>query len=257
MKPPFLHPENKPQIGQGSGDILPKPRARKIRPWLTRLPPHTPLRRAFRNILKWGARLLLILLARVEVQGLANIPAHGALILVSNHLGDADAVVGLAYLPRSADPLVKSEVYDFPLLGWLFEAYGVIWIHRGQPDRKAIRTALEGLEMGRAIAIAPEGRESVTGGLEEGMGGAAFLAMKSGAPVLPFTLTGTENKNILGSLKRFRRPSISLTIGHSFHLEQAEDRHVAIEKGTELIMRALASQLPDRYQGIYRTGEEK
>ena len=80
--------------------------------------------------------------------------------MVSNHLGDADGIVGLAFAKTPFDLLGKIELYDFPVVGKLMDWYGTIWVHRGRPDRRALKTALDGLAEGRMVAIAPEGRES-------------------------------------------------------------------------------------------------
>src|SRR4030067_146028 len=117
-------------------------------------------------------------------------------MVVSNHLGDADLIVGMAYSPYEVEILSKAELYDYPILGKLMDAYGVIWVHRGQPDRRALRAALEALRQGRVVGIAPEGRESLTGSLEEGTGGAAYLALKADGPILPVTFTGTQKATV-------------------------------------------------------------
>jgi 1-acyl-sn-glycerol-3-phosphate acyltransferase len=92
----------------------------------------------------------------------------------------------------------------------------------------------------------------VTGALEEGAPGAAYLALKSGAPILPVTFTGTENNNVYGSLKRLRRAEISLTVGKLFYLDQTGNWRQAVNLGTQQIMRTLAEQLPPKYRGVYR-----
>ena len=75
-------------------------------------------------------------------------------------------------------PLTKIELYEIPLLGKVLDLYGVIWVRRGQPDRRALRAVMEAMDDKRMVAIAPEGRESLTGALEEGTGGAAYLALR-------------------------------------------------------------------------------
>jgi 1-acyl-sn-glycerol-3-phosphate acyltransferase len=162
----------------------------------------------------------------------------------------------MAFLPPSIDSLSKSELRDFPVLGWIMEAYGVIWVHRGLPDRRALQMAIQGLREGRILAIAPEGRESLTGALEEGTGGAAYLALKTHVPIIPITITGTENQRIYGNLKHFRRSSISVTIGPTFYLEAIPNRREAIRQGTQTIMYKLSQQLPLEYRGVYQTGLE-
>ena len=140
-------------------------------------------------------------------------------------------------------------------MGPVFRAYGIIWVHRGQPDRKAIRAALNGLAEGRMLALAPEGRQSVTGALEKGEDGAAFLAMKSGAPIVPVALTGLENKNVFGHLNRWRRAPATLTVGKPFFLKENPqgDRQQMIQDGTRQIMESLAGLLPESYRGYYQS----
>lgn len=229
----------------------PKPVTRRVRPEITRLPPLPSWRRAARWCLVLLLRLVVRLLIRVHSGGAENTPRQGPVLVVSNHLGDADLVLGMAFAARPVDVVSKADLYDFPLLGWLMEIYGVIWLHRGQPDRRALRAVLQGLAEGRMIAIAPEGRESVTGKLEEGTPGAAYLALKSGAPILPVTFTGTENWRVYANLKRLRRTEVSLTVGKPFNLAQNGDWRLAVEQGTQLIMHTLAQQLPPEYRGVY------
>jgi len=171
--------------------------------------------------------------------------------VVTNHLGDADLLVGMAYAPFEVEILSKAELYDYPMLGKLMDAYGVIWVHRGQPDRRALRSALEALRQGRVVGIAPEGRESVTGSLEEGTGGAAYLALKADVPIIPVTFTGTENQRIYANLKRLRKTRVTMTVGCQFRLEDQSGRRQAIDAGTQKIMQTLAEQLPPEYHGVY------
>lgn len=234
----------------------PKPVSQFYRPEITRLPRLTIRRRAFRRVVNFLLRILVRLAARCEVNGLHNLPAHGAALLVSNHLGDADMVLGMAFTPRPVEIIAKAELYDLPVLGKLMDLYGVIWVHRGRPDRNAIRVALEALAQGRLVAIAPEGRESLIGGLEEGTHGAAYLALKSGAPLIPVTFTGSENARVFTNLKRFKRTEMSLKIGEPFYLSPQTDRKRALEEGTREIMERLAFQLPKAYRGVYQVERE-
>ncbi len=172
--------------------------------------------------------------------------------MVSNHLGDADGVVGLASAKVPFDLMGKIELYDFPVAGKLMDWYGTIWVHRGRPDRRALRAALNGLAEGRMVAIAPEGRESVSGALEHGTDGAAYIALKADVPILPVVLTGSENWRVYGNLKKFRRTPITMTAGPPFRLEKTGDRRSDIEVGTQTIMKTLAQMLPPDYRGVYR-----
>lgn len=232
--------------------IAPKPRSEILNLDITRLAVLSPWRRLFRLIIKWLSKLLVLIFTRCEVTGLDNVPRTGPLLIVTNHLGDADLIVGFAYTPPIAEPLGKIELYDMPFLGKFLDTYGVIWVRRGQPDRKALRVVKEAFDEGRMVGIAPEGRESLSGSLEEGTDGAAYIALTNDVPVLPITFTGTENELIFKNMKRLRRTRISVTIGQEFRLEKYDDRRKAVQLGTERIMRTLAQQLPEEYRGFYQ-----
>jgi 1-acyl-sn-glycerol-3-phosphate acyltransferase len=261
------------------------------------LPALTPARRLVRWLLRGLVRFLVFCFTRMEVRGLENFPKNGPALVVMNHLGDADAIIMLAVLPVFPEALAKIELYDIPVLGALFHAYGVIWVHRGQPDRKALRAVLEGLRAGKFVGVAPEGRESPLGALEEGTEGAAFLAMKADVPLVPVTVTGTQNARLYGNMKRLRRTPVTLRVGKAFALpklaqpalaarpgsrspacppartsgrcggqarERSEgaakeqaDRHGALREATRLIMERLACQLPPEYRGVYSYIEVK
>ena len=228
----------------------PKPVSEVWRPELTRLPRLHWARRWFRGFARGLCRLVITICTKRTVEGLDNFPRTGPALVVVNHLGDTDAPLLVGSMPASLDALGKIELYDFPILGRLMDWYGIIWLHRGQADRRAIRAALDGFAEERIIVIAPEGRYSLIGGLEEGEQGAAFLALKAGVPVV---MIGTENAHVYGHLKRLRRAPVMLRVGKTFRLNQQADRQEMMREGTRQIMEALANLLPESYRGAYRT----
>lgn len=229
----------------------PKPVTDWWRPELVFLPPLTLPRRLFRILARGLAKLLTFLFLKPVIRGMENFPKHGPALVVINHLGDADVVLLAASVPALLDGMGKIELSAHWLVGPLFRAYGVIWVHRGKPDRKAVRAALDALSQGRFLTLAPEGRQSLIRGLEEGTEGAAFLALKSGAPVVPVAMTGTENDNVYGHMRRLKRAPVTLTVGKPFSLKEAGDHHQSLQEGTERIMRSLAELLPEAYRGTY------
>jgi 1-acyl-sn-glycerol-3-phosphate acyltransferase len=236
---------------------VPKPVSKDYSPWISNLPRLTHTRLLVRRFYRATCRLLLRVVARVQVQGMDRFPTQGPGLIVTNHLGDADIPFGLGGLPIAPEVLAKTELRDIPFLGWLMNAYGVIWLHRGRPDRRALSMALRALAEGRFLVIAPEGRESLTGALEAGMYGAAFLAIHSEAPIVPVTFTGTENWRVRRHIQHLQRLSLSLTVGPAFHLPRIANTRQAIRQGTETIMSRLAAQLPLNYQGIYAKQAEE
>jgi len=237
----------------------PKPVSEVWRPDLVRLPRLTWRLRLFRSFVRGLCRLLVFVCTRAAALGLENYPRSGPALVVINHLGDPDAAVTLAFLPDFPEVIGKIELRSIPVLGPVMDMLGTIWVHRGQADRRAVSAALEAFRQGRRLIIAPEGRESLTGVLEPGTDGAAYLALKTGVPVVPVTLTGTSNRDVYGSLRRLRRAPISLTVGKPFSLPGAglreglapAERHAALQEGTRIIMETLARQLPPEYRGVY------
>jgi 1-acyl-sn-glycerol-3-phosphate acyltransferase len=231
----------------------PKPVTDWWRPDLVKLPHLTLARRLFRFFARGLTKLLVFVTMDATIRGLENFPKKGPALVVINHLGDADAILLAAAIPATLDGMGKIELSEHWLVGPVFRAYGVIYVHRGRPDRKAIRAALEGLEEGRMITLAPEGRQSLDRRLEEGTDGAAFLAMKSGAPIVPVAMTNTENENIYTNLRKWKRSRVTLSVGKPFKLPEQADRQKMLREGTKQIMEALASMLPESYLGNYKT----
>ncbi len=192
-------------------------------------------------------------LTETQVEGLEHLPPQGPALLVVNHLGDADVVLLLSVLPWCPEVLASQHLQEEgPWLRALLQAYGVIWVYRGTADRAALKAALEALRLGRVLGLAPEGRQSLIGGLETGTPGAAYLALKSKAPVVPVAITGTENWAVFPRLKRGRRLHFTLRVGQPFFPQpQSQDRRQALQEVTEQIMLTLARLLPPEYRGVY------
>jgi 1-acyl-sn-glycerol-3-phosphate acyltransferase len=231
----------------------PKPVTEIWRPDLVALPRLTLARRLFRQLTRGLMKILTFLFMDATVTGMENFPKKGPALVVINHLGDADAILLGTSIPFMIDGMGKIELNDHWLVGPIFRAYGIIWVHRGRPDRKALRAALDGLAEGRILALAPEGRQSVIGGLEDGNEGAAFLALRSGAPIVPIAMTGTENVNIYSHMKRLKRARVTLCVGKPFVLQEQADRQAMLREGTRQIMESLAGLLPESYRGNYKS----
>lgn len=229
----------------------PKPVSVIWRPDLTLLPRLHWRRRLFRTSVRALARILIRLLTEARISGMQHFPLMPPPLVVMNHLGDTDTALLLAALPAAPEALGKIELlHEFPVLGKLMDWYGTIWLHRGRPDRRALACALEALEAGRLVVIAPEGRYTLTGALEKGGDGAAWLAINANAAIIPIALTGTENARVYGSLRSFHRPQITLTVGEPFRVT-SEAGARSLGGATLQIMQSLARLLPPEYRGVY------
>ncbi len=206
-----------------------------------------------RVILRQGGRILLQALVRLDVHGLERVPAEGSLLVAFNHLAHLDGPVIVACIPREIESLALSDLYDVPVVGLLLRLYGVIPVYRDQFDRTVLRRALAVLEEGKALALAPEARMSVTGALERARHGAAYLALHAAVPMLPVALTGTEL--IPGALRRLQRASVTMTVGELYHppplARDPAERRAQVEGVTEAIMLRIAALLPPEYRGEY------
>lgn len=215
-----------------------------------------------RRILRWMIdRIAFRILARVDsVEGTHNLPATGAAIVMINHIAFVDPVMVLGVLPRNIVPMAKVEAYRVPVFGifpWLWD---VIPVHRGEIDRKALRSAEEVLRAGEIVLVAPEGTRHPT--LQRGKEGIAFLAHRTGAPIVPVAVDGTEGFPSLPILPRWRRPGVRIRIGRPFRfrpLPEKPDRE-RLRQMTDQAMGVLAAMLPPARRGVYsdldRLGQE-
>jgi 1-acyl-sn-glycerol-3-phosphate acyltransferase len=196
-------------------------------------------------------------LVRIEsVQGLENLPARGAAIIMINHIAFVDPVVVLGVLPRNIVPLAKVEVYSYPVFGifpWLWE---VIPVHRGDIDRKALRSAEEVLRAGEVILVAPEGTRHPA--MQAGKEGIAFLAQRTGAMIVPVTVEGTEGFPTLPISRRWREPGVQIRVGKPFRLVRHAERpsRETLRRMTDQAMGVLARMLPEGRRGVYGSPEK-
>jgi 1-acyl-sn-glycerol-3-phosphate acyltransferase len=191
------------------------------------------------------------------VEGEENLPPGGPLLLVFNHLAWWDAPLAMAALPFDITGIALKDLQRVPVTGQILAMGKVIWVDRGRYDREALRQALAVLKEGEVLAIAPEGRMSVTGALERGKTGPVFIARKADVPILPVAVTGTEK--VLRELRRFRRPHLKLVIGKVFRLPEDrkyESRKEWRQADADFIMERLAELLPPEYRGVYADSVE-
>jgi len=196
---------------------------------------------------------MMNLITRIEVHGLEKIPS-GNLIIAANHLGRLDTAVLLCVLDREDIIMAIAEKYkNHPLFGAIGRAVDGIWLNRFEADFSAMRQILERMKRGGLLVIAPEGTRSKTEAMQQGKMGVAFLASKSGYPVLPVAVTGTEDRGIVENLKHFRRSKIVVRAGDlmSVEIPKGKGREEAMREATDEIMCRIGVMLPEKYRGVY------
>ena len=194
---------------------------------------------------------------RVTVEGLENIPQSGPVLIICNHCSNADGMLLLAYvvpaLGRPMGWLGKAEALRWPLFGWGMRQNGVFGVRRGSGDLEAFKLAKSVLDDGGILTIFPEGTRSPSGAMQEAKEGASVLAVRSGAPILPIAITGSQHFWAKG--KRLPRPGRRMTVrvGETFTLTmpQGGDRHESLRLATVELMGHIAALLPPEQRGVY------
>jgi len=197
---------------------------------------------------------VLFWIARVDIRGYENVPLQGGFILAANHLGRLDSALLYYAIEREDIIMPVAEKYKTHwLFGPLVLALGGFFINRFDADLQAIREVLKRLKRGGVFVIAPEGTRSKVEALQEARPGAAFFASKTGQPIIPIALTGTEDRVVVNNLKHFRRSHITIQAGAPFTLPQlkGEQHTEALAAATDEIMCRIGAMLPEKYRGFY------
>jgi 1-acyl-sn-glycerol-3-phosphate acyltransferase len=194
------------------------------------------------------------LLSRRRVRGKKNVPDRGGLIFVSNHINLVDSPLLGISLGRRVAFMAKEEVFRSRIIGYIMTSFGAFPVSKGRLDRKALRKATQVLNEGKALVIFPEGMRSRSQRLKLAFHGAALIASRTGVPVIPVGITGTQR--IRGLSWVWCRPEIVVNIGKAFTLPRAKGRLTKSELSrlTDLIMERIANLLPLEQQGIYACG---
>ena len=198
-------------------------------------------------------RFVMKLIADIEVHGADKVPS-GNMIGAANHLGRLDTAALLCVIDREDIIMPIAEKYrDHPLFGLMGRSLNAIWLNRFEADFSALREILARMEGGGLLVIAPEGTRSKSEAMQEAKLGVAFLASKSGFPVVPVSVTGTEDRAVINNLRHFRRSKIVVRVGEPFTIEipKGKGREQAMREATDEIMCRIGAMLPERYRGFY------
>jgi 1-acyl-sn-glycerol-3-phosphate acyltransferase len=196
-------------------------------------------------------RILVRVLTRWEARGRENIPSQGPLLVVANHLHAYDPPLIGVGLDRKVIFMAKEELFRCRLRAYILGGLGSFPVHRGKLDRKAIRRSEQVLADGMALVMFPEATRSENARLQPALPGSALIASRSGAPILPVGITGSEEiKDFFWIL---RRPRITVNFGRPFYLPPAGSKLTKDElaEHTNIIMERIAELLPPQYRGVY------
>lgn len=186
-------------------------------------------------------------------EGIENVPKEGGVIVATNHMSRMD--IGLLFVnPARKDitALVADKYVSYPGISWFAKTAGAIYIDRDRADFGAFREAQKLIKSGVSMGIAPEGTRSRVSELQEGKAGTVLLALRTGAPIVPVGLAGTENS--FKKLLTFRKPHMVARFGEPIVIDEIprENREQVLQKTVDEIMCRIAALLPARYWGFYK-----
>ena len=144
-------------------------------------------------LFKWSiVSPMLHVYFRGRIYGAENVPTSGPLVVVSNHASDFDPPILSSSMRRPVAFMAKEELFKVPILKQAIALYGAYPVKRESADRSAIRSAIQYLENGWATGVFLQGTRTADGRITDPKLGAALIAAKAKAPLLPVSLWGTH-----------------------------------------------------------------
>lgn len=210
-----------------------------------------------------GMRGLLAAITRVRIDGAVDeIPRDGPLIIASNHASNLDVpVIASTLMPRTGRRwqwLGKRELFDWPIVGTIAVNGGVHAVDRDGGDIEAYRLAKRILDEGHVLFVFPEGTRSHDGKLQPARDGAAVLALRTGAPIVPLGISGSFERWPRGQKLPHPGGRVTVRVGSPFRLADelpaGLDRKAAPAAATALIMGRIAALLPAAQRGSHGDG---
>jgi 1-acyl-sn-glycerol-3-phosphate acyltransferase len=190
---------------------------------------------------------------RWEIIGAEHLPPRPqGVVLASNHIDWTDIHVLGASLPLSHRPwwLAKVELFKSSAAAWWFRQMQVIPVRRGKRDMAALEACEQALRAGAVLIIFPEGHRSPNAALQEAKSGTVRLAVRSGCPIQPVAIWGTEH----GMRGAMLRKTIHVRFGEPYY-PAVDGTHIPADKMavlTEEVMLKIAELMPEQYWGHYQ-----
>ncbi len=229
--------------------------------WSRSVPPRS-LRPMLYWVIKFAATPVLRAGVRVRVEGREHVPDRGPVILAANHRSFLDSIFIPLVVPRRVTFVAKAEYFDDPKSAWFFRAVGQIPIRRegGSASEGALIAAADVLTRGGVFGIYPEGTRTRDGNLHRGHTGVARLALRTGAPVVPIGLSGTDEvQPVDRKLPRLGR-EVWMRFGAPIPMDRYRDRdddHLALRALTDEVMFEIQQLCGYTYDDCYMTKQSE
>ena len=214
----------------------------------------TKRKKLFLKGLRIISRLILKVIAKVEIEGFENVPEEGGAIVVTNHIGRLDAMLAIVLADREDIIMMVAEKYQkYAFWRFMVKNVDALWLNRDEADFHTLRIVQKRLKAGGILGMAPEGTRSATESLMEGKPGAVYLADKANVPIIPIGLTGSEDRVVKERLKKLQRLHIQAIIGKPIQLPKINrrTRDEDMQRNTDEMMCQIAALLPPSYRGVY------
>ena len=198
-------------------------------------------------------RVIFSLFTHQHVQGKENVPEHGPVVVVANHLSYADQYLLITAIKREMIFMAKEDLFRNRVMRFLIEAFGAIPVRRGAMNWGALKQVHQVLDDGLAMFMFPEGSRSKNAQLQPAFSGSALIALHNNVPILPVGINGMEvaEKGFLWVM--FHRPRVAVNIGRPFYLSTPEGKldKKQLKDLSDDIMEHIAELLPPEYRGYY------
>ncbi len=215
-----------------------------------------PRRRFIRGLLRLSIKVARLLLVKWEVVGRGNIPLKGPLLIVGNHFNFVDTIAPIYVTSWPLEFIGDFEMPNAPPVMRIFpKAWQTLKIEQGTPNFEALQASEAILAQGGVLVIYPEGHVH-DGPLNPALPGAAFMALRTGVPILPMGTISDNDWKLFDTIKdEKRRLKITTRIGEVFGSFECENPNrpsrQEIKDAGNLIMRKIAALLPEAYQGEF------
>lgn len=181
------------------------------------------------------------------------LPRHGPAILVSNHIGSVDPIfLQSTFHHRLITWMMAREYMDVKGLSWFFKTIGIIPVERSGRDTTPLRAAIRALENGRVLGVFPEGRIAPTRQLLPFQTGVALMAIRTGAPVYPVYIDGTQRGRDMVQACLLRNQAV-VNFGPAVEFDRSSTHKVNLEAATAAIVAAITSLAKQQEIALCRT----
>ena len=198
-----------------------------------------------RHPLYWFVRAVVAGFCRVfwrlTIDGRENLPERGSFIVAPVHRSNIDFAVVAAITKRRMRYMAKDSLWKYEL-GRIWEALGAFPVHRGSADREALRRCIEVIESGEPLVLFPEGTRQFGPEVQPLFDGAAYVAARTGVPVIPVGIGGSEKAMPKGS-KMLRPVKVHVVIGKPLEPPVAEERGRVARRGVREMTATLKAEM--------------